>query len=80
MTQLDDPVYRAAILTGRSQALTEMSGLINRLARNVEPERGPSVTFGTLVSNWLELVSWLSQAQAEAADELALLQQQQRGS
>lgn len=76
MTELDDPVYRAAVLTGRSRALAEMTDLVNRLAMNVEPEHGPEVTLGTLVSNWLEVVNWLTQAEAEAVDELTLLEQQ----
>ncbi len=76
MTELDDAVYRAAVLTGRSQALTEMMNLVNRLARTVEPEHGADVTLGTLVSNWLEVVNWLTQAEAEAVDELSLLEQQ----
>lgn len=77
MMDLDEPTYRAAVLTGRSQAITEMTDLVNRLARKVEPEHGPEVTLGTLVSNWLEVVNWLTQAEAEAVDELALLEQQQ---
>lgn len=78
MTELDEPTYRAAVLSGRSQALSEITDLVNRLARNVEPEHGPEVTLGTLVSNWLEVVNWLTQAEAEAVDELALLEQQKR--
>ena len=75
-TSMDELLYRAAILTGRSQTLTEVTDLVNRLARKVEPEHGPEVTLGTLVSNWLEVVAWLNQAEAEAVDELALLDQQ----
>ena len=61
------------MLTGRTQAIHEITDLINALALKVEPEHGPEVTLGTLVSNWLEVVAWLSQAEQEASDELALL-------
>lgn len=74
--KMDELLYRAAVLTGRSQALSEVTDLINRLAGKVEPEHGPEVTLGTLVSNWLEVVAWLNQAEAECVDELALLDQQ----
>ena len=51
-----------------------MSYLISRLALKVEPEHGPEVTMGSLVSNWLEVVAWLNQAETEVADELTLLE------
>lgn len=66
--------YRAAALAGRARALREITDLIHDLAHRIEPEHGPEVTLGTLVSNWLEVVAWLNQAEAEAADEMALLQ------
>lgn len=69
----DDLNYRAAVLTGRTQALAEVTDLVNRLSVYVEPEHGPEVTLGTLVSNWLEVVAWLTQAESEAVDELAVL-------
>ncbi len=69
----DCSTYRSGVLAGRTQALREMSDLIGRLALKVEPEHGPEVTLGLLVSNWLEVVAWLNQAEAEAADELTLL-------
>ena len=69
----DDPDYRAAVLTGRTQALAEVTDLVTRLSVNVEPEHGAEVTLGTLVSNWLEVVAWLAQAESEAVDELAVL-------
>ncbi|WP_162938869.1 hypothetical protein [Brevundimonas naejangsanensis] len=70
----DCPSYRAAVLAGRSQALREMADLVSRLAMKIEPEHGVEVTMGSLVSNWLEVVAWLNQAEAEAADERTLLQ------
>lgn len=70
----DCPIYREAVLAGRSQALREMSGLISRLALKVEPAQGPDAAMGCLVSNWLEVVAWLNQAESEAADERTLLE------
>ncbi len=69
----EDATYRAAVLTGRSQVLTEITDLINDLSKRVEPEHGPETTLGTLVSNWLDVVAWLGQAEQEAVDELSLL-------
>lgn len=71
--EVESPEYRAAALAGRARALREITDLIYGLAHNIEPEHGPEVTLGTLVSNWLEVVAWLNQAEAEAVDELALL-------
>ena len=56
----DDLNYRAAVLTGRTQALAEVTDLVTRLSVNVEPEHGAEVTLGTLVSNWLEVVAWVA--------------------
>ena len=74
MLEDDDHIdYRAAVLTGRSQVLTEITDLINALSKRVEPEHGPETTLGTLVSNWLDVVAWLGQAEQETVDELSLL-------
>lgn len=70
----DCSTYRSGVLAGRTQALREMSDLISQLALKVEPEHGPEVTMGSLVSNWLEVVAWLNQAETEVADELTLLE------
>lgn len=69
----DDLDYRAAVLAGRTQALAEVTDLVRRLSVNVEPEHEPQIILGTLVSNWLEVVAWLTQAESEAVDELAVL-------
>lgn len=71
--------YRAAALAGRARALREITDLIRDLAHRIEPEHGPEITLGTLVSNWLEVVAWLNQAEAEAVDEMALLQHEESG-
>ncbi len=68
----DNPEHRAAVFTGRSRALGEVTVLVNRLGRAVDPAVGPETTLNTLASNWLELVSWLDQAALEAIDELEL--------
>jgi|GEM_PF-6640857 len=70
----DCPTWRAAVLAGRSQPLREMSELISRLALRVEPDQGPDAAMDSLVSNWLEVVAWLNQAESEAADEQTLLE------
>jgi hypothetical protein len=62
-----------AILKGRAQAVEEMADLVSRLARRFEPENEPHITMRTLVHNWLEIVAWLNQAEAEVTDERALL-------
>lgn len=72
----DSPEYRAAMLTGRSRALGEVTLLVNRLGRAVDPAAGRDATLNTLASNWLELVSWLDQAALETIDELELLQRE----
>ena len=54
-----------------------MTDLVNRLSLNVQPELGPEVSLGTLVSNWLEVVAWLDQASQEAEDELHILAAEQ---
>lgn len=72
----DSPEYRAAMLTGRSRALGEVTVLVNRLGRAVDPAAGRDATLNTLASNWLELVSWLDQAALETIDELELFQRE----
>ena len=76
---MDDqsPDYRAGELAGRTRAVTEMTDLVNRLSLNVQPELGPEVSLGTLVSNWLEVVAWRDQASQEAEDELHILAAEQ---
>lgn len=65
--------YRAGVLTGRSQVITELTALVNQLATRVDPEAGPEAALGTLVQNWLDVVGWLDQAGQEAEDELKLV-------
>ena len=72
----DDPDYRAAVLTGRARALGEVTDLVNRLGRAVDPAAGADTTLEILASNWLALMSWLDQAALEAIDELALFERE----
>lgn len=70
---VDDPAYRAAILTGRAGALEEIAILMKRLSLSAKSKADVETTLDKLVSNWFEMASWLAQATSEAADELTLL-------
>lgn len=72
----DDPEYRAAVLTGRARALSEMAVFMRRLAPTAPKTADAEARLQACMSNWLELVSWLNQAALEAEQEIAVFHQE----
>ena len=68
-THADDSAYRAAVLTGRAQALTETLQMVKRLRTGIDINAPTDVVLAQLVEGTMDLVKWLSQAVEEAKDE-----------
>lgn len=69
----DDLAYRAAMLVGRSRALTEMSALMDRLGRDIDLDADVEATLHILLASLMQVSAWLDQAGLEAEAELKLL-------
>lgn len=66
---IDDSAYRAAVLTGRAQALTETLQMVKRLRTGIDINGPTDIMLAQLVEGTMDLVKWLSQAVEEAKDE-----------
>ncbi len=76
MDVIDSLPHRAAVMTGRAQALAEAMSLVRRLSDRIEPDMAHAEAHQILVLAWSELLTWLEQAGVEAAQESKLMRQE----